>query len=145
MNTQFAAGFYYGMNNREKDFRDYLVGCMVDNSDLSALLTEAFTDYNVGDNQSGTGIMQLTEPYWKTAMANCPESNPWFDDFFSSSNALFARNDYQTIVDNNYAANKDFVDTDWGFCLQSWNWGIYFDAGMFYGEIWARLSVVPAQ
>ena len=80
--------------------------------------------------------MQLTEPYYKVSMANCPESNPWFDDFFTSANSFFARDDYTTIVDANYAASKDFVDVEWGFCLDSWNRGVYFDAGMFYGEVY---------
>ena len=42
------------MNSREKDIRDYLVGCMVDNADLNTLIIEAFTDYNAGDNLVGT-------------------------------------------------------------------------------------------
>ena len=43
----------------------------------------------------------------------------------------------------NYLDNKVFVDLWWVNCLATWEWGAEFNAGMFLGEIYNVLSVVP--
>ena len=73
-------------------------------------------------------------------MADCCESNPWFDQFASDINAFVARDDYMDIAMANYDANKAVVDLWWSNCLLTWNQGVYFNAGMFYGEIMAILD-----
>ena len=40
----------------------------------------------------------------------------------------------------NYEANKDFIDTEAGRAIVTWSRGVYFDTGMFQGEVWAALT-----
>ena len=56
--------------------------------------------------------------------------------------AFFKQDKWDDIVKANYKANKDFIDQQWQFCLDSWNTGIYFNSGMFYIRVWMALSGV---
>ena len=142
--AQFAAGVAYGFSGRTEDFRDYLVGCMVDKNALTNRLNGVFKRYKNGKIEAGNEKMVETEPFWRVAMADCPDSNPWFDQFDSDINTFLARDDWDDVAAANYAASQDVVDLWWSNCLLTWNQGVYFNAGMFYGEIMAILGNVPS-
>ena len=54
-------------------------------------------------------------------MADCCESNPWFEQFDSDINTFLARDDWEDVAQANYAANQEFVDLWWSHCLTTWN------------------------
>ena len=65
--------------------------------------------------------MAISEKNWRVAMADCCESNPWFEQFDSDINTFLARDDWEDVAQANYAANQEFVDLWWSHCLTTWN------------------------
>ena len=91
--AQFAAGVAYGVSGRTVDYRDYLVGCMVESKPLTNKLSKAFEKYNAAENYRGSKKMARAEEFWRVAMADCPDSNPWFDQFATDAHTFLARDD----------------------------------------------------
>ena len=143
--AQFAAGVAYGISGRTEDIRDYLVDdCMKDNNPLTRKLNRAFERYNDGKIKAGTMILQRAETNFNKAMEDCPDTMALFDQIWLDFNAFLDREDYEDIAMANYLENQAFVDSWWVNCLATWSWGVEFNAGMFLGEIYNVLAVVPA-
>ena len=141
--AQFAAGLAYGVSGRTVDIRDYLVDCMKDNKGLTRKLNRAFVKFNQGKLEKGALKLQKAEKNFKKATKRCAETGAYFDELFLDFNAFLDREDFEEIATANYLANKDFVDVWLGNGLASWEWGVEFNAGMFFGEVYDKLSEVP--
>ena len=58
----------------------------------------------------------------------------------NASHDFFDMQNWDVIVDENYANQKELIDHQNELMLKSWNEGNYFNAGMFYGRIWYLLA-----
>ena len=67
-----------------------------------------------------------------------------FNDIRLQKRQFYAQDDADSIAEANYQANKDLVDQQWGFMLDSYNTGVYFNAGMFYARIF-NVLVPPVE
>ena len=77
------------------------------------------------------------------AIGNCNDDIVnGFTDINTQKTNFYAQYDADSIAEANYQANKDFVDQQFGYMLNSFNTGVYFNAGMFYARIFNVL--VPA-
>merc|ERR1712032_1100173 len=65
-----------------------------------------------------------------------------FTDIDTQKTEFYDQDDADELAEANYQANKDFVDQQFGYMLNSYNTGVYFNAGMFYARIFNVL--VPA-
>ena len=129
--AQFAAGFLYGVNNIDQ--RDYIVGCYEQNTRLEDRLQFIVGLYSFGVWPLGDVIMSRTRDLFGESMANCDETNPQFEQFYSvyddfSAKPLGALATYT----RNYWANRDFVNSSMQQFVDQWNIGVYFNSGMFY-------------
>ena len=138
--AQFSAGLLYAWSGQTIDKRDYLVNCTLPLPFVKYQLGKAFDDYNAGDLQAGNQHITRTQPLWQLSMILCPETWSDFRAMIKEKDAFFARDDWPSVADQNYDANKDYVDQQWQFALNSWNTGVYFNAGMFYGRVYGALS-----
>ena len=143
--AQFAAGLLYGNSQGTIDKRDYIVGCTWGNYFRDRKLAKAFTKYNEGDIAKGNRAMDKAEPWWRLSMLTCWETNHYFRAMNKAKEAFLARDDYQEVAQANYEANKAYVDQQWANCLLTWNQGVYFNAGMFYGYVGAALMKTPEE
>ena len=84
--------------------------------------------------------MNESGPKFEASMKTCDDTNDYFNQMNDASTAFFKQDKWDDILKNNYDANKDFVDQQWQFCLDSWNTGVYFNAGMFQERVWLTLS-----
>ena len=72
-------------------------------------------------------------------MNDCKRVNWRFDEMTDQVHKFFAKDDWERIVNKNYEDNKDVVDEQWAHSMRTWDAGIFFDAGMFYGRTWKIL------
>ena len=87
--------------------------------------------------------MLATEDIWENVLAGCDVVHDDFAAIQDEIDSFMARDDWQSLIDSNYAANKEYVDSQWSQALWSWNHGVYFNAAMFYARVWDVVSVVP--
>ena len=138
--AQFAAGVLYGASNGTIDERDYILGCTWSNPILRRHLNKAFKNYNAGKDQKGNKQMQKAEPWFSASMITCWKTAKYFRRIDDAMDKFFAREDWNTVVQDNYSANQDYIDQQWGYTLKTWNEGVYFNAGMFYAQTFAALA-----
>ena len=140
--AQFAAGVLYAASNQTIDERDYIVSCSVHDERLNRRLGNAFIDYNAGNLRGGNRKMRKIDNNYRNSMANCTETNDYFERIDAQTDAFLNQKAWRDEARANYDANKDYVDQQWQFCLDSWNQGIYFNAGMFYTRVAMALQDV---
>ena len=73
-------------------------------------------------------------------MADCPETNEYFEDMTDRAHTFFDQDGWSDVVNTNMDANKAVIEQQWSYCQTSWDQGIYFNAGMFYGRVWYYLA-----
>ena len=73
-------------------------------------------------------------------MADCSETNAYFENMADQAHDFFDQDGWRDIVSANYNAQKDLVDQEFAFMNTSYEQGIYFNAGMFYGRTWYYLA-----
>ena len=61
----------------------------------------------------------------------------------AEKDAFFEQDGWKQTARQNYDANQDYIDQQWDYALNSWNTGVYFNAGMFYGRVFGALSASP--
>ena len=143
---QFMAGFIYAFHDQLIDIRDDLVACYdpTTASIANRYLDAAFSSYNGGDIDSGNNLIGSSRQLMQNGDAGCDQDvQDTVSAAFSDSFTFTDRDDWEDISSDNYDANQDYVDQQWAYCLKTWNEGVYFNAGMFYGRVYNVLSVVP--
>ena len=73
-------------------------------------------------------------------MEDCDKTNYLFEGIADRAHDFFDADGWEDTVEANYNKNKALVDQQWEYGLYSWNNGIYFNAGMFYGRVWYYLA-----
>ena len=67
-------------------------------------------------------------------MATCDKTNPYFEKLDKEIDDFFSQENWNEIFHDNYVQKKSQVDLQWDKCLMTWNFGVYFNAGMFYAN-----------
>lgn len=106
-------------------------------------MSAAYGSYADGDIAKGNQKLWRTTPWLVTSMLHCGTTAIDLASYEWTAAKFMWRDDWKDVATANYNANKDLVDRDWGFNLKSWEEGTYFNAGMFYAEVWNVLSKVP--
>ena len=131
--AQFAAGWLYGVTS--EDNRDEVLKCYAKNDDLTNALYDAMEAYISGDSQTGDKKMKESKALWDTAMAGCGEIAKKMGEISDKFDEIQKRSDWDTFSKKIYETNKDVIDRDVSLELKQWEEGIFFNSGMFAGQI----------
>ena len=134
--AQFAAGLLYAYSNQTVDARDYLVKCSTQVNKLDNKLEKAFTSYTAEDYHMGNYAFRKMEDPFRRSMVDCHDTNQYFEEIASTAHTFFEQYVWREIMKENYAAEQALVDQYMQDYLTSWDQGVYFNAGMFYGRVW---------
>ena len=138
--AQWSAGFLYGASGRTIDQRDYILDCSSNCPIVNRKFTRAYRAYNNDDIEHGNDKLQSARLPWRLTMLTCSDTNSEFTSIMQSVDAFTAQADYMDQAQANYDANPTVIDSNWSNGLKTWNEGVYFNAGMFYGEVLVALT-----
>ena len=132
--AQYIAGWFYGVSL--EDDRDELLKCFKQSDDLTNKLYDAMESIIDGDVDEGDKKMAETRPLFETAIAGCNQdilkkmgdNDKKFED-------LKARSDWATIRMDIYNKHKDVIDRDSQLAMREWKEGVFFNTGMFFGDV----------
>merc|ERR1719438_49900 len=89
------------------------------------------------NNDTDTGYKKLDDAkqYYDDAFAKCDKkiTDP-LSQWTAKRDALAQIKDWDTISAQIYLDNKQILDDDLSYEVNSWNRGVFFDAGMFAGR-----------
>jgi hypothetical protein len=133
--AQFIAGWLYGVSTQAFNMQDAIVACYTRNDDLTAAYYDAQAAFVAGDSQTGYSKLNDAKQYYDAFFANCGTGvtdplTQWSDNI----DALAQIDDWDTISAQIYLDNKQILDDDLSYEVNSWNRGVFFDAGMFAGR-----------
>ena len=110
------------------------------NARLDIKLERAYESYHAESWESANKSIRDTEPYYRDSMEACTETNAFFEEMADRAHDFFDQDGWHDTAEANYNANKDTIDMQWSYGLNSWDQGVYFNAGMFYGCVWFNLA-----
>ena len=87
------------------------------------------------DPQTAEKKMAHAQPLFKTALGSCDKVGDKLEEWAKKGEDLKARKDWAEIEKKIYEENKQIIDRNTGLELESWEQGVYFNAGMFAGSI----------
>ena len=131
--AQFTAGWYYGISN--EDERNQILECFTESEDLTNALYDAMEAYIAGDEKTGDVKMKETKALYKTAMAGCGQIAEAMGVMAKRLDDMEARQDWDKLSQEIYQANKDVIDRDNNLVFSQWSDGVFFNSGMFAGQI----------
>ena len=131
--AEFAAGWYYGVT--EEDKRTDILSCYAQNDDLTNALYDAMDAYIAGDSKTGDEKMKESKTLWDTAMAGCGKVAEKMGEIAKEFDDIQKRSDWDKVSKKIYEANKDVIDRDVSLELKQWEEGVFFNSGMFAGQI----------
>ena len=118
-----------------------LAACSTQNLTLDDELARAYTVFK---SQSGVEGIQSpiveSEDEFRESMESCDLTNDLYEEIVETTEDFFDQDDWEDTVDANYKSNKIMADHQWSLGLHTWNLGIYYQAGMFYGRYWNILT-----
>ena len=133
--AQFYAGYVWGVKAEDK--RNAIVGCFKTDSDLNDMLNNIMADVKSGKISDADDLWEKSESHFDVSLQKCTDGSIYDEwkalDKFSKD--VLNSKDAQKILDANYKKFKRQIDLRSGFMSDSWNNGVYFDAGMYYGQI----------
>ena len=108
---------------------------------LDRRLFKAYKNFKHERFNKGNSKVWATQYQYQRSFMNCfPETVSKFGDMIHHYRDFFATDDKDQVMKDNYSANKDLVDDQLAQGLKTWDEGVYFDAGMFYGRAWYYLA-----
>lgn len=111
---QWTAGLLYGGTKGTVDERDYILDCMRDNDDVIAAVSSAYDHFNEntedGIHAGNKALNKVTRKWRQRAMKKCKKTNGYFDDWIDAKEDFMDQDDWESITEANYAANKDYID-----------------------------------
>ena len=142
--AQWSAGFLYGASGRTIDEREYILDCSSNSRMVNRKFTRAYRAYNNENINRGNNIMESARMPWRLTMATCWKTNPDLNYILQDVDDFLAQADYMEQAQANYDANPTVIDSNWSNGLKTWNEGVYFNAGMFYGEVLVALTATDS-
>ena len=138
--AHWSAGFLYGASGRTIDQRDYILGCSSNCPIVNRKFTKAYKAYNDDNIERGNDKLQSARLPWRLTMLTCWDTNSEFTSIMQSIDDFLVQADYMDQAQANFDANPDVISLNWSNGLKTWNEGVYFNAGMFYGEVLVPLT-----
>lgn len=135
---EFAAGYLYGATARVEDKRPYIMDCFTTDNDLNGILDQIMIDYANHDVKSGDDGWIEAQPMFQKAIKNCTEVTGEFKDLSN-----YAKNISKDTIKARSAKYTTEINQRGENMATSWKNGVYFDAGMYNGEITAYMGLVP--
>ena len=133
--AQFIAGWLYGITTHTISKQDEIVACYTTNDDLTADFYDAQAAFASGDQTTGWSKLSDAKQYYDAAFANCgTDITTPLTQWMNKVDALADLDNWDTVSAQIYANNKEFLDASLGYEENSWNRGVFFDAGMFAGR-----------
>ena len=127
------AGWYYGISTKDK--RDEVVECFKPNDKLTNFLYEAFEEYAAGKKMAGDAYLAKTKPLYKRALSDCGNLGDHMHEWSQKMDDLQERKDWPEIAKKIYETNKAIIDRDVDLEVREWQQGVYFNSGMFAGQV----------
>ena len=119
---QWTAGLLYGGTKGVVDQRDYILDCMKDNDGVIQALTSAYDHFNEntedGIHAGNKDLNKATRKWRNRAMRKCKKTNGYFDDWMDAKDDFMDQDDWESITNANYEANKDYIDQQWGYMMK---------------------------
>ena len=131
--AQFVAGWFYGVSTEDKT-KDILA-CYKKSDDLTNDLYDAMDAYIKGDQKTGDAKMKDTKALYDTALSACSDVGTEMKNIGDKADALVKRSDWKQLAEKIYNDNKDVIDRDIDLELREWKQGVFFNSGMFAGQI----------
>ena len=79
--------------------------------------------------------MKESKALWETAMAGCGEIAKEMGVIAAEFDGIQLRSDWDQISKKIYETNKDVINRDVSLELKEWEEGVFFNSGMFAGQI----------
>ena len=79
--------------------------------------------------------MSDAKPLFNAAFADCGQLKDQMDAWSKKFDDLTKRDDWVIISQLIYEENKDVIDRDMDLELREWKQGVYFNSGMFAGQL----------
>merc|ERR1719237_1313210 len=79
--------------------------------------------------------MKDTKTLYDTALSACSDVGTEMKKIGDKADALVKRSDWKQLAEKIYNDNKDVIDRDVDLELREWKQGVFFNSGMFAGQI----------
>jgi len=139
--AEFAAGYLWGVKAEDK--RPYITSCFKTDHDLNNLLDQIMADYAKGDTKHGDAGWEKAKPKFEAAMAPCTDVTGEFEDLDKFAEDVMARPDAKKYIEGREKKYKAEINQLGGEMIARWQSGVYFDAGMYDGQIAQRIGLAP--
>ena len=103
-------------------------------------MSKAYKAFGEDDWQAGNEKLDSGRMAWRLSMLKCHETNHKFTTIMHNLDSFFDADDWKSAADENYAGNKDYIDQQWDYMNNSWETGVYYNAGMFYARVAAAFT-----
>jgi len=134
--AQFIAGWLYGITLNTIEDRDAIIDCYKVNDNLTADYYDAMADYKAGKTSDGDAKFEDAEQYYSDAFGSCGDSiNNDLEAWGKKVKDMRSADNWDTVSQQIYTDNKAKVDADVGYMNNSWDRGVFYDAGLFAGRI----------
>jgi len=134
--AQFIAGWLYGITLNTIEDRDAIIDCYKSNTDLTSDYYDAMADYKAGKTSDGDAKFDDAEQYYSDAFGSCGDSiNNDLEAWGQKVKDMKSADNWDTVSQQIYTDNKAKVDADVGYMNNSWDRGVFYDAGLFAGRI----------
>ena len=91
--------------------------------------------YIAGDSAAGDAKMKATVPLYNEALSGCGRLANLIGKWAQKTDDMMERKDWPQISKDIYKENKDLIDRDIGLELREWEQGVFYNSGMFAGQI----------
>merc|ERR1712151_11605 len=116
--------------------RDALVACYTTNDDLTKDYYDGMADYKAGKASDGDAKFDDAEQNYNEAFSKCDaEYTTPLAQWGQKVKDMKSADNWDTVSQKIYDDNKDKVDADVGYMNNSWDRGVFYDAGLFAGRI----------
>ena len=112
-----------------------MLKCFKDDEQLTNDLYDAMEAYIAGDSKTGDQKMKESKQLWDTAMSGCGDIAEKMGKISQKFDKITQSSDWDEVSKKIYLANKDVIDRDVSLELREWTNGVFFNSGMFAGQI----------
>ena len=95
-----------------------------------------YENYDAGND--GAAFFNFIQSlfYYQCTMKHCTDTYGIIKDIADDLFEFFDEDNWWETYQARYEENKDLVDDQMANYLKTWDEGVYFNAGMFYGRVW---------
>ena len=142
--AQFYAGYVWGVKAEDK--RNDIVACFKNDTDLNDMLDTIMADYKKGDISAGDAEWEKADPHFDVSLQKCTKNSIYdeYKELDKYAKDVLSAKDADKFLEARYKKYKAMIDQRSGFMIDSWTNGVYFDAGMYNGQINQYMGLVKS-